>query len=234
VIKAVIFDIDGTLLDSVDLQARSWVESFSRFGVDAKFEDVRRHIGEGADRLMPAFLPRGMSETQKKKIEEFRADLFKKKYLPLVRPFPKVRALFERIQSDGVRLVLGSSCTTEEITTYKEIAGIADLADCETTSDDAQSSKPAPDIFLKALKRIAPIQAAECVVIGDTRYDGVAAACKAGLAFIGVLCGGSSKRELEAAGAVEVYRDPEDLLVNWAGVYRGTGGDRLPEPATAS
>jgi phosphoglycolate phosphatase-like HAD superfamily hydrolase len=208
------------------MRARGW-------RIDAKFEDVRRHIGEGADRLMPAFLPRGMSKAQKEKIEEFRADLFKKKYLPLVRPFPKVRALFERIRSDGLRLVLGSSCTSEEITTYKQIAGIADLVECETTSDDADSSKPAPDIFVKALQRIAPIQAPECVVIGDTRYDGEAA-CKAGLAFIGVLCGGSSKRELEAAGAVAVYRDPEDLLVNWAGVYTATGVPSRRRPAEAN
>ena len=145
-LKAVIFDIDGTLLDSVDLHARSWVESFARFGVHAKFEDVRRHIGEGADRLMPAFLPGDIFEAQKKRIEEFRTDLFKKEYLPLVRPFPKVRALFERLRSEGLRLILGSSCTSDEITRYKEIADIADLADCQTTADDAESSKPAPDI----------------------------------------------------------------------------------------
>src|SRR3954470_21251197 len=134
--KAVIFDIDGTLLDSVDLHAKSWVESFGHFGVNAKLEDVRRHIGEGADRLMPAFLPKGTSESQRKEIEQFRAHRFKSKYLPLVRPFPCVRALFERLRSDGLRVVLGSSCTSEEITQYKEIACVADLAECETTSDD--------------------------------------------------------------------------------------------------
>jgi HAD superfamily hydrolase (TIGR01549 family) len=228
--KAVIFDIDGTLLDSVDLHARSWVESFNRFGVDAKFEDVRRHIGEGADRLMPAFLPKDTSEARKKTIEQFRSTLFKERYLPLVRPFPKVRELFERLKSDGLRIVLGSSCTAEEINWYKEIAEIGDLAECETTSDDADSSKPAPDIFNNALKQIYPIEAAECVVIGDTRYDGEAA-FKAGMPFIGLLCGGSSERELKAARAVAIYKDPEDLLVNCTDLYALPGNAR-PVPTS--
>src|SRR4051794_32071017 len=141
-IKAAIFDIDGTLLDSVDLHAHSWVESFARFGIDAEFEDVRPHIGEGADRLMAAFVSRGTMEAEKKVIEDFRAKLFAEKYLPKVRPFPKVRVLFERLCSARLQLALGSSCTSDEITKYKEIAGIANLIDCETTSDDAQSSKP--------------------------------------------------------------------------------------------
>jgi HAD superfamily hydrolase (TIGR01509 family) len=232
-IKAVIFDIDGTLLDSVDLHAKSWVETFRHFGVNAKFEDVRRHIGEGADRLIPAFLPKGTTETRREEIEEFRARLFKNSYLPLVRPFPSVRALFERLRSDGLRIVLGSSCTSEEITQYKQIAGVADLAECETTSDDARLSKPAPDIFNKALAQIDPIQAGECVVVGDSRYDGEAAR-EAGMPFIGVLCGASSERELRAAGAVAIYKHPEDMLVNWPRSYPLTGPDNVPKRAIAS
>jgi len=190
VLKAVIFDIDGTLLDSVDYHAESWVRTFSHFGLKADFDDVRCRIGEGADRLMPVFLPRGTGEARRQEIEKYRAALFKKEYLPKVKPFPGVRRLFEHLRAEGLRIVLGSSCTAEEITGYKEIAAIADLIDCETTSDDARSSKPAPDIFLKALERISPVEASECVVIGDTRYDGEAAQ-KAGLRFIGVLCGGA-------------------------------------------
>jgi HAD superfamily hydrolase (TIGR01509 family) len=231
-IKAVIFDIDGTLLDSVNLHAHSWAESFARFGIDAEFEDVRRHIGEGADRLMAAFVSRETTQAEKDRIEDFRAKLFAKKYLPKVHPFPKVRALFERLRSDGLQLVLGSSCTSDEITKYKEIACICDLIDCETTSDDAQCSKPAPDIFLKALERLGPIEAAECVVVGDTVYDGEAA-CRADVAFIGLLCGGSSKQELRAAGAVAIYRDPEDLLMHWAShdLPRAQSAEKVPVPS---
>jgi HAD superfamily hydrolase (TIGR01509 family) len=213
-VKAVVFDIDGTLLDSVDLHARSWVESLAHFGITAPFHEVRRRIGEGADRLMPAFLPEGTSEVRKKEIERFRADLFKRDYLPEVRPFPCVRQLFERLRYEGLLLLLGSSCSAAEIDEYKRIADIQDLVDFETTSDDARSSKPAPDIFRNAVERIAPIRPSECVVIGDTRYDGEAA-CAAGIPFIGVLCGGNSEGELRKAGAIGVYKDPADLLAKW-------------------
>lgn len=214
-IKAVLFDIDGTLLDSVDLHAESWVQTFAHFGILADFREVRSHIGEGADRLLPAFLPKGASKARKKEIEDYRSHLFKTDFLPRVQPFPKVKELFERIKKDGRKVALASSCTEEEIVEYEKIAAISDIVDRESTSDDARSSKPAPDIFLKAVERVAPITAHECVVIGDTHFDGEAAR-KAGIPFIGVLCGGSSERQLTDAGAIAVYKDPADLLIHYA------------------
>jgi HAD superfamily hydrolase (TIGR01549 family) len=214
-IKAVLFDIDGTLLDSVDLHAQSWVRAFAHFGIAADFREVRNHIGEGADRLLPAFLPTGTSKARQKEIEDYRSHLFKTDYLARVRPFPKVQELFERIKKDGVKVALASSCTEEEIVEYEKIAAVSDIVDCETTSDDAQSSKPAPDIFLKAVERVSPIAAHECLVIGDTHFDGEAAR-KAGIPFIGVLCGGSSERQLRDAGAIAIYKDPADLLIHYA------------------
>jgi len=230
-IKAVLFDIDGTLLDSVDLHTESWVRTLAHFGIEAGFEDVRSHIGEGADRLLPAFLPRGTSEARKKEMEEFRAELFKREYLPKVQPFAGVRKLVTHLRAEGLRIVLASSCTAQEITDYKRIAAIADLIDGETTSDDAACSKPAPDIFRKAVESLAPISAQECIVIGDTRYDGEAARA-AGVPFIGVLCGGSSEAELSQAGAIAIYKDPADLLAHW----RTAEISRLaikPKPAAA-
>jgi HAD superfamily hydrolase (TIGR01549 family) len=214
VLRAVIFDIDGTLIDSVDLHTDSWVRTFANFDVHAKLEDVRRHIGEGADRLIPAFVPQDMPEARRKEIENFRSALFKREYLGKVKPFPKVRELFGRIRADGCKVVLASSCTADEIEQYKMIAGVAGMTDCDTTSDDAGTSKPSPDIFLKSLERISPIRPDQCCVIGDTKYDGEAAR-SAGIPFIGVLCGGFAKEELHRAGAVAIYDDPADLLLNW-------------------
>jgi HAD superfamily hydrolase (TIGR01509 family) len=211
VIKAVIFDVDGTLIDTVDFHAYSWVRTFEHFGVKTEFSEVRQEIGKGADRLMPLFLPPGSSEQRQKEIEEFRSALFKREYLPKVRAFPKVRALFQRIRSCGQRIVLGSSCTKDEIGCYKRIADIADVVDCESTSDDANSSKPAPDIFLKALERGGRLLPEEAVVVGDTPYDAEAAK-GAGIACVGVLCGGFSEDELSGAGCLAVYRDPAHLL----------------------
>ena len=179
----------------------------------ARFADVRRHIGEGADRLIPAFVPAEMSNGVRKQIEEFRSQLFKREYLGKVKPFPKVKELFAHIKAKRCKLVLASSCSANEIDQYKAIAGIADMSDHDVTADDAGTSKPSPDIFLKALDRLAPIEPFQTCVIGDTKYDGEAARA-ANIPFVGLLCGGSSKEELDRAGAVAVYADPADLLIH--------------------
>ncbi len=209
--KAVIFDIDGTLVDSVDLHASAWVDTFRHFGLDVSHDAVRSQIGKGGDQLMPVFVPREMLEECGEEIEKFRSDLFKREYLPKVRAFPGVRELFERIRAAGQTVVLASSCKEDELEHYEEIAGVKDLVQAATTSSDAERSKPHPDIFQAALERIAPVTAAEAVVVGDSPYDAEAAA-KAGLRTVGVLCGGFPEKDLRAAGCVAVYRDPEDLL----------------------
>ena len=213
--RAVIFDIDGTLIDSVDQHARAWQETFRHFGIDVPFEKVRGQIGKGGDQLMPVFVDRDTLERRGKEIESFRQDLFKRKYLPTVKPFPSVRDLFERLKADGAKIALASSAKPEELQTYKEIAGIADLLDTETSSGDAEKSKPHPDIFQAALDRLPGIDRNDIVVVGDSPYDAEAAG-KIGLRTVGVLCGGFPEEELRRAGCIAIYRDPEDLLRRYA------------------
>src|SRR4051812_24866746 len=107
--KAVIFDIDGTLVDSVDLHARAWQEAFRHFGYDIPFEDIRHEIGKGADKLIPHFLPPDENQRIGKELDKFRSELWKKKYLHQVKPFPKVRELFQRVLADGKKIALASS-----------------------------------------------------------------------------------------------------------------------------
>lgn len=209
--RAVIFDIDGTLLDSVDLHAKAWVEAFAHFGVETDAAKVRSQIGKGGDELMPVFLPPERIEREGKEIESYRSDLFKRKYLPEVRPFPAVRPLFERIRAAGLKIALASSGKGPEVERYQEILGIADLVDVVTSSDDADRSKPHPDIFEAAAKKLEGFGKDEMIVIGDTPYDAQAAS-KAGLHTIGVLCGGFPEADLSGAGCVAIYRDPQDLL----------------------
>ncbi|AYO82801.1 HAD family hydrolase [Methylobacterium brachiatum] len=209
--RAVIFDIDGTLLDSVDLHAQAWVEAFAHFGVETDAAKVRSQIGKGGDELMPVFLPPERIEREGKEIESYRSDLFKQKYLPEVRPFPAVRQLFERIRAAGLKIALASSGKGPEVERYQEILGIADLVDVVTSSDDADRSKPHPDIFEAAAQKLEGFGKAEMIVIGDTPYDAQAAS-KAGLRTIGVLCGGFPEADLSGAGCVAIYRDPQDLL----------------------
>ncbi len=209
--RAVIFDIDGTLLDSVDLHAEAWVAAFAHFGVATDFAAVRGQIGKGGDELMPVFVPEDRLAREGETIEAYRSDLFKRDYLPRVKPFPGVRALFERCRAEGLTIALGSSGKRAEVEHYQEILGIADLVDAATSSDDADRSKPHPDIFQAALDRLGGIPKSRVLAVGDTPYDAEAAG-KAGIGTIGVLCGGFPEADLSAAGCRAIYRDPQDIL----------------------
>ena len=212
--KAVIFDIDGTLIDTVDLHASAWVEALKHFGFDIAFEDMRSQIGKGGDQILHGLLPPDVIEQRGEEIKDFRGELFKRDYLAKARPFPGVRNLFERIRASGQRAVLASSGTGEEVEQYKRIAGIADLIDSATSSDDAARSKPFPDIFQAALAKLSPLKPEEAVVVGDTPYDAEAAR-NAGVKTVGVLSGGFSEQSLREAGCIAVYRDTEDLVRNY-------------------
>ncbi|MEH3145923.1 MAG: HAD family hydrolase [Methylobacterium frigidaeris] len=210
-IRSVIFDIDGTLLDSVDLHAAAWAETFHAFGIPAATAAIRGQIGKGGDQLMPVFVPPERLERDGEAIEQHRAALFKTRYLPQVKPFPAVRTLFARLRQEGHTLALASSGKADEVRHYMEIARIADLVDVATNSDEADRSKPHPDIFQAALKKLGDPDRRSAIVVGDSPYDAEAAA-KAGLAAIGVLCGGFAEADLGAAGCVAIFRDPQDLL----------------------
>lgn len=212
-VKAVIFDVDGTLIDSNDFHAEAWRKAFEKYGKKISFEEIRPQIGKGADTLLPVFL-------SEKEIAEFgdeladeRGEIFKNEYLELVKPFPKVRELFEKLKAEGKKIALASSSKKEEVEEYEKIANIEDLVEKETSTDDAESSKPEPDIFQAALKLLGNPKKTEVIVVGDTPYDAEAAG-KAGIKTIGVLCGGFPKEELKKAGCVEIYESPADLLAN--------------------
>ncbi|HEX7958051.1 MAG TPA: HAD family hydrolase [Pyrinomonadaceae bacterium] len=213
-LKAVIFDVDGTLIDSVDLHARAWQEALAHFGKRFDFERVRYQIGKGGDQLMPVFLSEQELEEFGDELEKYRGELYKRDYMPRVKGFPAVRELFERVKREGLQIALASSATGDELQTYKRIAHIEDLVEEETSSDDAEKSKPHPDIFEAALERLGGVAPAEAVVVGDTPYDAEAAG-KAGIKTVGLLSGGFPEEDLRAAGCVRVYRDAADLLANY-------------------
>jgi HAD superfamily hydrolase (TIGR01549 family) len=213
-IKAVIFDIDGTLVDSVDLHAQAWKETFKKYGRDIPFDKVRHQIGKGGDQLMPVFFSQEELGEFGEEMQEYRSKLFKRDFLPRVRAFPHVRELFQRIEDEGLRIALASSATGDELEAYKKIARIEDLVEEETSADDAEKSKPHPDIFEAALEKLGEVSPAEAIVIGDTPYDAEAAG-KLDLRTIGVLCGGFPEQELRAAGCLWIYDAPADLLEHY-------------------
>jgi HAD superfamily hydrolase (TIGR01549 family) len=214
-LKAVIFDIDGTLVDSVDLHAQAWQEAFRHFGHDIPYELVRHQIGQGGDHLIPVFLAPHEVAKYGAELDRYRSTLFKRDYLSRVRAFPWVRELFERIRSVGERIALASSAKGDELAAYKRIARITDLVEEQTSADDVAHSKPSPDIFAAALQKLRNVDASEAIAVGDTPYDAEAAG-KLGLRTVGLLCGGFPKSELRGAGCVAIYRDPAGLLAHFA------------------
>src|SRR5215213_551803 len=211
VIKAVIFDVDGTLVDSNDLHVMAWQEAFRGCGKEVGYDALHEQMGKGGDQLMPVFCSHEELDSFGEELEQSRTELFTSDYLPRVRPFPKVRELFERIKADGLSVALASSAKEEELERHKQSLRVEDLLEAAASADDAERSKPHPDIFQAALADLGDVEPEEAVVVGDTPYDAIAAG-KAGMRAIGLLSGGFSEEDLRAAGAVEIYEDAAGLL----------------------
>jgi len=207
----VILDVDGTLVDSNGAHARAWVDAFAEHGITVALEQVRRAIGMGGDKLMPAVAGIEEDSPEGKQVSQRRGEIFKARFLPTLRAFPRVRELLQRFSSDGFTLAVASSAQQDELAPVLKIAGVDDLIVTTTSSDDAESSKPDPDIVQAALKRTGcdPVSA---IMLGDTPYD-VEAALRAGIRIVGLECGGWGRADLR--GAAEVYADPADLLARY-------------------
>ncbi|WP_375427228.1 HAD family hydrolase [uncultured Sphingomonas sp.] len=214
-VKAILFDIDGTLVDSNDFHADAWVEAFIAHGHDIDREKVRAQIGKGADMLVPTLVP-SASEEWAETLGDAHGEVFKGRYLSRVRAFPHARDLIARVHEAGLKIALASSASKGELDHYVELLGIAGFVDETTTIDDVRNSKPAGDIVATALDKLG-VEAGEALFVGDTPYD-IDAGAKCGVAVIAVLSGGFSRDVLMGASAV--YDDAGALLngfPSWTG-----------------
>jgi HAD superfamily hydrolase (TIGR01509 family) len=214
-VAAVLFDVDGTLVDTVDLHARAWQDAFRLFGKEVPFPDVRSQIGKGGDQLMPVFFSREELERFGEEMQARRSRIYRERYQSQVRAFPGVRPLFEHVKQNGIRIALASSADKDEFEANLALLGIGDLIDAATSAHDAARSKPFPDIFDAALAKLDGVRAEQALAVGDTPYDAIAAS-QIGLRTIGLLCGGFPEADLRGAGCIEIWRDPEDLLAGYA------------------
>ena len=208
---AVILDVDGTLVDSNDAHAAAWVDAFTEAGIAVDPARVRSAIGMGGDKLMPFVSGFSESSPTGKRISERRGQIFREKYLPHIRPFPCVRELVQRFLRDGFLIAVASSAAEDELGPLLQRAGVADLVKVRTSSDDADNSKPDPDIVAAAMARVDASRP-ETMMLGDTPYD-IAAANSAGIGIITLECGGWRREDL--VGAAAVYFDPADLLASY-------------------
>jgi len=208
VTKAVLFDVDGTLIDSNDAHARAWVAALAEAGHDVPFERARPLIGMGGDRVLPELVPGLSDETEPgKTITKRRLEIFKERELPGLRPTRGARELLEAVRERGARVVMATSAKGAELDDLLAVGGFKPFVEDAATSDDADESKPAPDIVTASLKK-SGIAAADAVMVGDTKYD-VEAAHNAGVSCVALLCGGNPAPTLASADAV--YADPAEL-----------------------
>lgn len=209
-VKALLCDIDGTLVQSNWLHAEAWQVAFRGMGLEVELEEVRRQIGKGGDELVPVFVPWWKQKHVQEPLEAYRKFILETDYLHQVQPIPGAREFLLRLKRAGIKPALATSASKKDLEFYKKLVGMEDLIEEESSADDAEKSKPHPDIFQAALKRLG-LKPAEVLALGDTPYDAEAAG-KAGVWTIGVETGGWSKEELLEAGCVEVYENVGKLL----------------------
>lgn len=204
---AVLFDVDGTLLDTNYFHSVSWWQALREAGEDIAMARIHRLIGMGSDQLLTELLGEereGLSELHARHYERFKAELH---------PFPAAADLLARVAARGARVVLATSSKEEDLDELLAALGAGEGVIEEIVHGDmVDASKPAPDIFAVAMERLS-LDAAHTMVVGDTRWD-IEAAATLGLPVVCVLTGGWTRRDLADAGAVAVYADVAELLAH--------------------
>lgn len=211
VVRGVLFDVDGTLVDSNDSHARAWVVALREAGFDVPFQRVRDMIGMGGDKVVPMITGLDADDEQGHAISERCGTVFREQELPHIEPFPDVRALFERMRDNGLSLFVATSAKPEDLKPLLRIANVTDMLSGEASKEDAEHSKPDPDIIDAAIAKSGRPRDS-LIMIGDTPYD-IDAAGRAGLRSIAFRCGGWGDDKL--SGAAQIYDGPWDMLDNY-------------------
>jgi HAD superfamily hydrolase (TIGR01509 family) len=209
-IHAVLFDIDGTLVDSNYLHIEAWSRAFADIDRRVDAWKIHRGIGMDGEKLLDTLLGGADTETRKRATDQHATHY--RETTDRLRPFHGARELLRELASRGVIVVLATSAPESELKALREALSIEDAIEVVTSSEDVESAKPAPDIVQVALKR-AKVGASEAVMVGDSVWD-MKAATRAGIECVGVLTGGISADELRSAGAKAVYSDTAELLDN--------------------
>lgn len=192
-----LLDIDGTLVDSNDKHADCWVEAFAHFDRPVERDVIRGQIGKGGDLLVPDVLNAREMRRFGEELKKYRGELWKRRYMESVQPFPRVREVLRELRELGLRLAFASSSNPDEVEYYVDLLGARRWIAGSTSKEDAQFSKPSPEIFQAALERTGSDDEFTFAV-GDTPYD-ILAAHRIPLPAIAVLSGGFPAETLQKA-----------------------------------
>jgi membrane protein len=209
-LKAILFDIDGTLVDSNNFHVLAWAEAFHAAGHDFRLSELHDQIGKGADNYVAALLPEATDE-EAEALGRAHGELFRKHYADRLKPFPGAHELLQRCRDEGLKLMLATSASGDELERHLDVLDARDVVHGHTSADDVGCSKPCPDVFETAARK-AGVEPSEAIVIGDTPYD-IEAAQAAGIRTVAVRSG--LFRDEQLAGAVAIYDDVAAILADF-------------------
>lgn len=210
--QAILFDVDGTLVDSNHFHVLAWAEVFHAAGHDFRLAQLHDEVGQGADNYVRALLP-DIGDDEAEELGKAHGRVFGKEYLHRVRPFAGAHELLQRCKDAGLKVMLASSANAREVKHHLQLLDAEDIVDGWTSADDVGCSKPCPDLF-EAAARKAGVASSEALVVGDTPFD-VGAADAAGIRTVAVRSGLFSDKKL--SGAVAIYDNVADLLARFEG-----------------
>lgn len=214
----VLFDVDGTLVDSAYIHTIAWWQAFRQHGHDVPMASIHRHVGMGGDRLVDSLLPAGRDQSSDSDVLASHAALFAVSW-PSLRAFDGARELLARCHGGGLAVALASSARRQDLRATRNALDADAYIHAAMSANDAKESKPAPDILVAALRALG-VQPSDAVYVGDAVWD-MKAAAALGMPAVAFSCGGTSAAELRDSGAAEVYEGPRDLLENLEGSVIG-------------
>jgi HAD superfamily hydrolase (TIGR01509 family) len=207
----VLFDVDGTLVDTTFIHAVCWAEALRQHGRQVTAAEVHHAVGMSSEQLLDRCLGED-ADIDRDAVTDAHLTLAKQ-WWGRLNPLPGARELLFACHERGLRVVLASSAKDEELAALRRTLDADEAIDTATSSSDADAGKPAPDIIQAALER-SGLDARHVVFVGDAVWDGYAAQ-RAGIPFVGLTCGGTPAAELRRSGAGEVWTDPGELLENF-------------------
>ncbi|WP_158502239.1 HAD family hydrolase [Vitiosangium sp. GDMCC 1.1324] len=213
--KAIVFEVDGTLVDSHVLRARAWQEALARYGRQVRLPRVLAQMARKGDQFLSVFLPEDEYDRHADELASFHRAIFEEEYLSRVRPFAGATELLQHLREEGWKIALASTGDPDELEHYIELLGVADLIDARTTDAEVNRTRLNEEIPAEAIRLLGLDGTDDTLTIAGLPYD-VEGAVRLGMRCIGLVCGGFTDEELRAAGALSVFGTPQDLLTRYS------------------